>query len=54
MTYEEWLVELDRALVTRAGYGHSDRPEILWGDYFDDGMSPTEAIEQAIEEGWIG
>lgn len=49
--FAAFLAEIDRHLVSRIGLDHESLPDACWRDYFDDGLSITEAIEAAAEDG---
>ena len=50
--YENWISEVDELVTKLTGLGVSDLPDATWYDYYDDGLSPREAIEMANEEWW--
>ncbi len=51
-TFEQWKARVDRALAASIGFDSGDLPDFPSRDYYNDGVSPTEAIEMAIEDGW--
>ena len=55
MTFEEFQKECDLELQ-KAGLPLSirDLADARWRDYYDDGMTPRDAIECANDETWDG
>ena len=54
-SFETWLKQCDR--VTRArlhGISLHDMVDASWMAYFEDGLSPEDAVESAIEDYWRG
>jgi len=54
-SFETWLKQCDR--VTRArlhGISLHDMVDASWMDYFEDGLSPEDAVESAINDYWRG
>lgn len=47
-----WCNNIDSALMGTIGLAASDLPDIPFRAYFDDGLTPAEAIESAVEDGW--
>lgn len=52
MTFEQWYKACDGIVSRKLGVGVDDLPDACWRDYYDDGMSPSEAIECAAEDAW--
>jgi|DEB0MinimDraft_10_1074344.scaffolds.fasta_scaffold538069_1 hypothetical protein len=50
MTFEEFMTECDAICVSEIGVGVHDMPDLMWRDFFDDGMSPQDSIDCAMEE----
>jgi len=50
MTFEEFMTECDAICVSEIGVGVHDMPDLMWRDFFDDGLSPQDAIDCAMEE----
>lgn len=49
-TYEQWMVEVDSAVGAMAfGLSVYDLPDFLSRDMFDDGATPEEAAQEALE-----
>lgn len=46
-----WLGIVDQRLSMRTGMGHRDLADWTWRDAFDDGSSPSEAVQDALEDG---
>jgi|TARA_X000000950_G_scaffold288701_1_gene406846 hypothetical protein len=51
-SYVEWIKEVDTHLVMVCGMAHDDLADALWRDYFEDHLSPLEAIESAVDDAW--
>jgi hypothetical protein len=47
--FNAWLDMVDAALVRLVGIGWEDLPDQSWADWFDAGMSPSEAAREALE-----
>lgn len=45
-----WLKLIDGNLVRRVGLTHRDLEDHCWRDLFDDGLSPKDALEEALAE----
>lgn len=52
MTYKQWTNKVDQVMISVFGLGHSDLPDALWRDKFEDGLSPVEAIESTVDDEW--
>ena len=52
MSFDTWYKECDGIVSRRLGLGIDDLPDATWRDYYDDGMSPRDAIECAKEDAW--
>jgi len=52
MTFEEWKKEVDRVCVKVFGLSSDDMADCLWFDYWNDELSPNEAVENAVEDVW--
>ena len=50
MEYETWLNKCDKLVSNEFGLGLMDFPDFLWYDTFEDGFSPSEAVEQFKED----
>jgi len=53
-SYETWISDVDAVLVRKVGVSSADLPDILYRDLYDDGHSPEEAAEEAIENAMGG
>jgi len=45
MTFEQWLLNVDKILMLRASKRHDDLPDRPWREAFDAGYYPLRAIE---------
>lgn len=53
MTYEQWMVEVDRLLEKRCGLGQMMLPDWLSRDAFESGMTPAEGADECLlSAGW--
>ena len=52
MTFQEFMFECDEIVASMIGLGVDDMPDALWRDFFDDGMSPDDAVQTAFEDHW--
>lgn len=50
MTFDEFMIECDAICTETIGFGVDDMPDLTWRDFFDDGMSPQDAIDCAMDE----
>ena len=51
--FETWMAEVDRRLVLACGMGVDDLPDYNYRDAFDEGISPKEIANEALDEaGW--
>lgn len=50
MSFDEWMNQVDEVLFKEIGMSHMDIPDQTYRDYFDDGMSPEDAVETIMEE----
>lgn len=50
LDFEQWLTDMDVIFVLHYGLSYKDFPDWTWRDAFDDGMSPSEAVEAYGEE----
>ena len=51
-SFEIWLKQVDKILSKQVGFAHDDLPDALWADYYEDGLSPIEAIDAAVDDAW--
>lgn len=47
--YQDWLKKVDRIMGIKVGLSYNDLADQNWRDWFDDDMSPEEAVEEALE-----
>ena len=52
MSFDAWYKECDGIVSRRLGLGVEDLPDATWRDYYEDGLTPDEAIECAKEAAW--
>lgn len=50
MTFSNWFAQVDNAAEQTFGLSVHDLPDGTWRDYFDDGLSPQEAVEAYTED----
>jgi hypothetical protein len=48
-TFDVWMSEVDAALVRKIGVSSSDLPDFCYRDAYDEGFTPEEAADEAIE-----
>ncbi len=54
-SFETWLKQCDRVTKARLhGISLHDMVDASWMDYFEDGLSPEDAVESAINDYWRG
>ena len=51
-SFNSFYRQCNQIIGAKIGVGLDDLPDARWRDYFDDGMSPHEAIECANEDFW--
>jgi hypothetical protein len=51
-SFNSFYRECNRIIGNKIGVGIDDLPDARWRDYFDEGMSPHDAIECAYEDYW--
>lgn len=49
-TFDAWFAQVNRAYMTRLGMGADDLGDAPWRDYFDDDMSPLDAMAHALTD----
>lgn len=53
MTFENWIKEVDKILISTCGLGHDDLPDMAYWDCWDDGLTPQEMADDVLDEnGW--
>jgi hypothetical protein len=52
--YKNWMDIVDRLITNELGFGAFDLPDrrISWEDMFNDGWTPEEAAQEAIQNPW--
>ena len=50
MTFDEFMKECDAICEAEIGVGVHAMPDLLWRDFHEDGLSPQDAIDCAMEE----
>ena len=48
--FETWLAAMDAIFMQHYGLSYIDFPDWTWRDAFEDGLTPTEAVEAYGEE----
>ena len=51
-SFNSFYRQCNQIIGNKIGVGLDDLPDARWRDYFDEGMSPHEAIECAYEDFW--
>ena len=49
-TFVQWKARVNACVIARAGVCTDDLPDVPYYDWFEDGISPQEAAEMALEE----
>ena len=52
MTFKEWYKTCDQIVSRKLGVGVEDLPDAPWRDYYEDDLTPHQAIECAAEDAW--
>lgn len=52
-TFTAWMRQVDQKLVSVIGLSHLDLPDFCFRDWFDDGVSVSEAVEAVLSESEI-
>ena len=50
--FDEFMKECDKCCTRRFGLGVDDLPDAPWRDYYEDGLSPRDAVECASVDYW--
>lgn len=50
MTYEKWMYLVDNLLQIKLGLYSEDLTDFNWKEYWEDGISHNEAVDDFIEE----
>jgi hypothetical protein len=48
-SFDSWMARVDEAIVRRVGVCSSDLPDFTYRDLYDQGVTPEEAADAAIE-----
>jgi hypothetical protein len=51
-TFASWKKQVDQILLTKIPFTSDDLPDAAWADYHEDGLSPVEAIDSALDDAW--
>ena len=51
-SFNSFYRQCNQIIGNKIGVGLDDLPDARWRDYFDEGMSPHDAIECAYEDYW--
>ena len=49
ISFEDWLSKVDDSLVSLCGLGYMDLPDMDYSSLYHDGVSPSEAADEAFE-----
>lgn len=49
MTFEEWMQKIDKLYQRKLGVSVHDMPDEPWRDFYEDGITPEEIMELAVE-----
>jgi len=49
MTFNQWMLQLDRAVSAKIGASVHDLPDMTFRDWFDDGLTIEEAVEEVLD-----
>lgn len=52
MSFTAWYKECDSIVSRKLGVGVEDLPDAPWRDYYEDDLTPHQAIECAKEDAW--
>lgn len=52
MTFEQWKSGCNIIVIDKIGLSLNDMPDALWRDYYDDGLTPQQAVDSAVEDAW--
>ena len=50
MSYSEWKKEIDKGLIDEIGLTSSDLADAPFMDWYEDEVSPSEAVEMMLNE----
>ena len=52
LTFDQWYKRCDMIVASVCGLGVDDLPDANWRDYYEDGMTPRDAVECADLDYW--
>ncbi|AEJ93342.1 hypothetical protein SEA_KIPPER29_94 [Mycobacterium phage Kipper29] len=52
LTFKSWLGYVDAHMYRRYGVTHDDVADQTWWDWWNDGVSPVDAAQEAFENGF--
>ena len=52
LTFDQWFKRCDGVTAKTFGLGVDDLPDAPWRDYYEDGLSPRDAVECASVDYW--
>ncbi len=47
-TFESWMQAVDKEIGNLCGMSNRDLPDVCYGDWYEDGVSPLSAAKRAI------
>lgn len=50
ISFEKWMRTVDQILVKKCGLPSDDLPDMLWAQWWEDGLTPRNAVEACLEE----
>tara|TARA_R100000789_G_C2960849_1_gene137882 strand:+ start:499 stop:765 length:267 start_codon:yes stop_codon:yes gene_type:complete len=50
--FEDWLRKCDAVVSSKLGLGLHDLADAMWRDYFEDGLTPSQAADCAFDDMW--
>ena len=50
MTFKAWMSKVNGIVESNVGLSTDDLPDVGYYDMFEDGLSPSEAAEEALAE----
>lgn len=53
-SFMQWMKDCDKYLSRFIPLSIHDLPDASWRDYYEDGMSPEDAVQCANEDYWDG
>ena len=52
MKFKRWMLKVNEILSVKIGMDSRDLPDAPWNDWFNDELTPRQAIEAYFEDGW--